>query len=180
MKKKTFAGIGSRDTPADVLATMRQLSRDLCARGYTCRTGGATGADGAFADGAGDSCEIYLPWPTFRPGCEHKKKFTHSFQQQKPSFVALKLTLKFHPNPGALTRAAQLLHARNVHILLGENVDEEKHYDAVEFVVCWTPGGQPGGGTGQGIRIAKAYDIPVYNLFNPRDLDEVRKIIAKT
>ena len=33
------------------------------------------------------------------------------------------------------------------------------------FVVCYTPDGKASGGTGQAIRIAEYYNIPIYNLF---------------
>jgi len=34
----------------------------------------------------------------------------------------------------------------------------------VEFIVCWTKSGKVTGGTGQALRIAKYYDIKVYNM----------------
>lgn len=43
-------------------------------------------------------------------------------------------------------------------ILLGRDLN-----DPVDFVVCWTPGAQAVGGTGQALRIAEAYGIKVYN-----------------
>jgi cell division GTPase FtsZ len=51
------------------------------------------------------------------------------------------------------------LHARNAMIVLGKNLD-----DPVDFIICWTPGGTGSGGTGQALRIARAYGIPVYDL----------------
>lgn len=48
---------------------------------------------------------------------------------------------------------------RNVQIMRGEKLDQ-----LVDVVVCWTKEGKGGGGTGQGIRIARAYDIPVIDM----------------
>ena len=39
-----------------------------------------------------------------------------------------------------------------------------------DFVICWTKDGKDTGGTGQAMRIATYYWIPVYNLFYPEDL----------
>ncbi len=46
-------------------------------------------------------------------------------------------------------------------ILLGEDCETP-----VSFCVAYTEGGKLKGGTAQGLRIAKAYGIPVYNLGN--------------
>lgn len=61
---RAYAGIGSRRTPPEVLGRMRRVAERLDARGYTLRSGGADGADSAFADGATDK-EIFLPWRGF-------------------------------------------------------------------------------------------------------------------
>lgn len=36
-----------------------------------------------------------------------------------------------------------------------------------KFIVCWTRDGGATGGTGQALRIADHYEIPVFNLFDP-------------
>jgi hypothetical protein len=36
--------------------------------------------------------------------------------------------------------------------------------DPVSFIVCYTPGGSGQGGTGQALRVARAYNIPVTDL----------------
>ena len=46
-------------------------------------------------------------------------------------------------------------------ILLGAKLD-----NPVSALICWTTDGQPTGGTGQAIRIASGYGIPVHNLFD--------------
>lgn len=85
---KYYAGIGSRNTPADILDLMTHLARRLDSRGYTLRSGGADGADAAFERGA------MLDTPS-------------------------------------------------------------------EFILCWTEHGSGKGGTGQALRIAATYNIPV-------------------
>ena len=57
-----YAGIGSRRTPPGVLINMRQLAASLSDLGWRLTTGGANGADTAFAAGAGPQrTTIYLP-----------------------------------------------------------------------------------------------------------------------
>ena len=48
----TYAGIGSRRIPQIVLADIRKMARWLAGRGGLLSTGGADGADAAFAAGA--------------------------------------------------------------------------------------------------------------------------------
>lgn len=47
-----YAGVGSRETPQDVLKIMWKIGRYLALNGYTLRSGGgAKGADTAFENG---------------------------------------------------------------------------------------------------------------------------------
>ena len=63
--------------------------------------------------------------------------------------------------------------ARNSYQVLGRNLD-----DPVEFVICWTPGGSGSGGTGQAIRIAKDYQIPVFDLGSPETKLRLEEFLA--
>ena len=51
-ERRTRAPGRARRTPAVVLDSMRDMARELAARGWHLRTGGATGADSAFAHAA--------------------------------------------------------------------------------------------------------------------------------
>lgn len=161
-----YAGIGSRETPDHILATMQVLGKEFAELGLTLRSGGASGADLAFEVGANQvpnaQKEIYLPWKGFN-------------QNPSPLFTipdgALEIAKAHHPAWHACSHAARKLHARNVLQILGQNLDAP-----VKFVVCWTPDGaetrttSKTGGTGQAIRIANIYQVPVFNLNN----DEMR------
>ncbi|MYF08754.1 MAG: hypothetical protein F4233_12875, partial [Rhodospirillaceae bacterium] len=58
-----YAGIGARATPAAVLADMGIISGWLARTGWRLSTGGADGADTAFAGGApAGRRTIWLPW----------------------------------------------------------------------------------------------------------------------
>jgi len=135
-----YAGIGARKTPASVQIQMQSIARSFDARGFLLRSGGAGGGDTAFQTGLlnGDHCEIWRP--------EHSTPDAYD------------LAAKYHPAWEKCSAIAQALHARNGLIMLGRNLN-----DPVDFVVCWTPGGAITGGTGQALRIAEAYQIPVFN-----------------
>ena len=65
---KTYAGIGSRETPVRVLEAMRRCAQTLGRAGFTLRSGGAGGADTTFEKGCDDvqgEKEIYIPWNGF-------------------------------------------------------------------------------------------------------------------
>jgi hypothetical protein len=151
----TFAGIGSRETPQHILQQMKSIARTLCGNSCRLRSGGARGADEAFEEAyieCGGGYELYLPWK----GYERKHGML-------PTLGAFDIAAKYHPRWNELSSGARLLHARNSHIILGRDLDTP-----VKFVVCWTSDGKASGGTGQGIRIAKAYNIPVFNLFEKK------------
>jgi len=146
-----YAGIGARGTPAHILVIMTKFAAAVEKLGYTLRTGGAKGADQAFEAGVVDphNKEVYLPTAGFA-GNPSSLTYTQA---------ALEMAKDFHPNWGACSEFARACHARNCHQMLGGNLDSP-----VSFVVCWTPGGQATGGTGQALRIAKALGIHVFNL----------------
>lgn len=141
MISKIYAGIGSRKTPPQTIEFMTAFAFDLQRMGWWLSSGGAAGADTAFEVGAADQKMIY-----------HAKDATPA---------ALELAAKFHPAWHHCDDHARALHARNGMIVLGPQLDTP-----VQFVACWTQAGLAGGGTGQALRIAAAYDIPVFNFFD--------------
>ena len=48
----TYAGIGARNTPPSVLTAMTVMAGWLARQGWRLNSGGAAGADSAFAEGA--------------------------------------------------------------------------------------------------------------------------------
>lgn len=156
-RSMTYAGIGSRKTPADQMDRMRRAARRLAAMGYTLRSGAADGADSAFELGAGEKKEIYLPWPGFNGS-------TSSFVS--PTREAMEVAMAVHPAWSRLSPAVQKLMARNSHQILGPDL-----LTPSDFVVCWTPDGAETemersaatGGTGQAIALASRWGIPVFN-----------------
>ena len=64
MTPLTYAGMGAGGTPTTVLRNMAVIAGWLARKGWHLATGGAAGADNAFARGApAGRRSIYLPWP---------------------------------------------------------------------------------------------------------------------
>ncbi len=63
-----YAGVGSRETPDNVLVQMTKIATFLENKGFTLRSGGAPAADDAFEKGVHiihGKKEIFLPWYKF-------------------------------------------------------------------------------------------------------------------
>lgn len=155
-KTRAYAGIGSRETPDFILRDMKLLAQHLSGD-WTLRSGGANGADTAFEEGAiaGDGRkEIFLPWPGF-----NGRPSTPDYITVPPSRLAEELAAYFHPAWDRCSSTAQKFHRRNSYQVLGQDL-----VSPVAFVVCWTKGGRRKGGTGQALRIAEHFDIPIFDL----------------
>jgi len=170
----TYAGIGSRRTPPEMLALISSLAARLAGRGWTLRTGNSPGADQAFYRGArsaGGRVELFLPWPGFEREALRVPAIAASALprvHERPSRDAWRIAGRFHPNWCRLTVRERALLARDAEQVLGASL-----HAPVAFVLCWTAdGGRDGAGllddgTGQALRIAHAHGIPVLNLGRP-------------
>jgi hypothetical protein len=155
-----------------VLQVIDVLADRLARRGWVLRTGLSPGADQSFYRGAlagRGVVELYLPWPGFQAralGGAGRPRLVAVLP--RPSREAYRLSARFHPRWAALTRAQRALLARDAHEVLGGDLASR-----VAAVVCWTADGSLDGrgllvdGTGQTLRIARAYRIPVLNLGRP-------------
>lgn len=167
-----YTGVGSRDTPEDILELMKGVASSLANKGYTLRSGGAAGADTAFEFGSIDSFvipEIYLPWQYFsdRGRDEELESDITPLQSGSLWFDAIKIASEIHPNWGACSSGARALHTRNVFQVLGRDLKTPS-----KFLVCWAkPSGESvKGGTRTAVELALQYDIPCYNMY----FDDVR------
>lgn len=162
--RPTYAGIGARSTPPEVLADMTRIARWLHRTGWHLNSGGADGADRAFADGATpETRTLYLPWPGYNghagPDCRTLSPLERNSAQ--------KLAARLHPAWERCSRGVRALHARNAAIVLGPGLNRPVH-----GVICWTPGGETVGGTGMAMCMAERAGVPVLNLAvdSPRDV----------
>lgn len=159
----SYAGIGSRETPEEIQKLMVQMAVHLAKAGWILRSGGAEGADQAFEKGCDiikGPKEIYLPWANFE---NSKSKLIVKDPR------AWEIAEKYHPYWHNSSPGAKKLQARNSHQVLGEDLNTPSN-----LIICYTKNGKGAGGTGQAIRVAKAYNIPIFDCGNYKDLNELK------
>jgi len=135
---------------------MTLIAQRLSRSSYCLRSGGAEGSDDAFESGA-EYKQIFLPWDGFNGKKADNRQY---FAPQEN----LDLVKKYHPNFSRLSQAGRKLMSRNSNQVLGPDLN-----DPVDFILCWTKDGKASGGTGQALRMAKDYNIPIFNLKNGYD-----------
>ena len=146
-----YAGIGSRETPDDFMGMFSRVAHYLEYMGGLLHSGGADGADAAFEAGVQDpkNAKIFLPWKGFNGSNSSLYVLTEE---------AYVLARYYHPRFDKLSDPVKKLMARNTYQVLGEDT-----CTPVDFVICWTRHGRGEGGTGQALRIAADYAIPVFD-----------------
>lgn len=152
-----YAGIGSRETPVHILTLMTNLSRQLAERNWFLRTGGARGADSAFAEGTMRR-QIHLPWNGYN-GLFTNDGLGHIVPTNNRE--AWRIAEEHHPAWHRLSESVRRFMVRNVTIILGEDL---LPLERAKMVICWTPGAQGGGGTGHALRVATTFGIPRFDL----------------
>ena len=156
---KFYSGIGSRQCPPEILDKFRKLAKILESLGYTLRTGDASGADEAFR-------------------CSVVNKIVYKSKDAKD--WAFDLVKKCMPEDREgfdyYKPYVKGLLARDMMQILGDDGKTPS-----EFVLCWTPSVEYKtslcGGTGYAIRCALDHQIPVFNLKNKEDLENIKKHI---
>lgn len=151
-----ICGIGSRETPKEILEEMTKIGEWIRLENHFLRSGHAPGADWAFEHGAQEKAIVYLPWERFNiESISRANKIVVSDQKDYNS-----ITNTYHPNHLHLSSTVRKLMNRNACQVLG--LDLKRHSD---LVICWTIDGGATGGTGQAMRIAEAYKVPIYNMY---------------
>ena len=156
---KCYTGIGSRQTPPEILSIMTRFALKMSRLGWILRSGGAVGADTAFEKGA------------------TRKDITIA-SDATPE--AMKIAAKYHPMWSACSRYAQKLHGRNAFQVLGRDLKSPS-----SFLICWTIDGcisnkdrkRETGGTGTAISIADAHGVKIFNLQRQDHLARILKFI---
>jgi hypothetical protein len=167
----TYAGIGARTTPNNILVRMSHIAKRLEHQLFTVYSGGAAeGADAAFIATI-QFYKVFMPARLFNYKTANRADFIDCSDLYNWN-EALQTVDKYHPAPHNLTPFARKLHARNAYCVLGEDLKSP-----VDFVLCWTPNAAITGGTGQGMRIAIDYNIPIFNLADPSVLIDVLKTL---
>lgn len=151
---KIYAGIGSRETPKEVLALFYKIGKSLARKNFILRSGHADGSDIAFENGC-DSLngqkEIWLPWKGFN---NSTSKYVITNDSKAYGYAEENIQgFKYIKSQGA-----KKCIARDVLQVLGEDLNTP-----VDFVVCWTEDGKLKGGTRHAINIATKNNISVFN-----------------
>ena len=131
----TYAGIGSRDTPDNILSIMVDLGRRLTELGFTLHSGGAKGADSAFEQGcdkAWGSKRIFLPYKGFHGSTSELYNIDDD---------AIIMAQYYHPQGRGMSDYVMKMMARNCYQMLDANLQSP-----VDFMICWTEGGKITGG----------------------------------
>lgn len=167
---KYYAGIGSRNTPPQILSLMTDLASRLEKLKWILRSGGALGADSAFQFGINnpDNQRIYT---------------SNSMYEEGNVSDAWASVDRYHPNSRKLNGYVRELMARNYFQIMGKHSGIPS-----KFIICWTNSYETdeqglikdaSGGTGQAVRIAYANGITVYNLKHKEHLGRVLKFVDK-
>lgn len=164
---KIYTGVGSRETPQNIVDDIQGFARRLGQLGYLLRSGAAAGADMAFeqgCDSVGGAKQIWLPWSGFNG---HASGYT-------PKLVHYTAAAKVHPAWSKLSSGVKSLHARNIGQVGGYDTKTLS-----EFVLCWTADGceeesertKETGGTATAVVYARRMGVPVFNLGRPSSRD---------
>lgn len=158
-----IACIGSRELSWEELSVCKRLGRVISLNGGEIHSGNAPGADQAFAQGGNEvnpeSVHLHLPWPSFEKDKIVRGNHVHLLESHPAGEEKLRsVAARFHPVWPRLSQGARKLHTRNVSILF-PGIRER-----VDLVLAWPSNRPGGGGTGQGLRIAEGYGIPIEDL----------------
>lgn len=154
-QRKIFAVIGTREPDENQAECAKNLAFCLAIlRDCTIRTGGAYGIDQRAMEGSqGRNLEVFLPWSTYNRDIVPPKSRVVVYNPILHISWADSVRAH-HPAWDKLSRGSFALHARNFGIICGE--PEARVHGVLAF-----PDERGGGGTGQGIRIAATYHIPI-------------------
>lgn len=191
-----YSGIGSRDTPANILSIMEEAAYRLAHIGFTLRSGKAAGADAAFQLGAqkyhvevpqrnpSSVAEIYIPWKGFNGGdglIDLYDITLDTIDRQFPENAEMRLdwVKEVHGGWEKLSQGARKLHERNVHQLFGPDLGNA-YLKQSKFVLYYAPetkSGIPKGGTATAVNLAKKQGIRTLNLLHYKSHEILEKFI---
>jgi hypothetical protein len=182
---KIYAGIGSREIDSNTEDLLFRIGAALAKEGWTLYSGGASGSDFSFEKGCDKEKglkTIFLPW----------KNFGYKWNRQNcdsdiigPTEKALELArnlAKEYPEEysGLLKSESQgkewnwLFIARNMHQILGR-----KLLVPVNSVICYTKDAQDLGGTRWALRLARKYNVNIYNVGDTKTKEKFEKWLDK-
>lgn len=188
MEKMYWTGIGSRETPSDVLILQQifatNLTTDLLAKNIlpVFRSGKAIGSDQAFQRGndyafskmgIANPSEIYLSEPTWNMSDNDIVGSDTLFWPQTRNIVK-----DLHPAWNKIVnKKGELLHRRNILQVVGQD-----GITPSDFVIYWADVnafGQVQGGTATAANFASNMNIPTFNIHTGKGCQKVAEMWAK-
>lgn len=161
-----YAGIGSRETPQEILEFQTRIATRLEKDGWLLSSGGAEGADQAFENGVSsirnNQIIIAKNGHHGRHSTDGYVNFGNATQLMKNQCDALVSTI--HPAWDNMPRWMKNLHSRNVMQILGPELDTP-----VKFVLYWAPEDRYSvakGGTRTAVVLAQRLGIPTFNMLH--------------
>lgn len=180
---RSYAGIGSRDTPGEVLHLMAALGRALGMLGWRLQSGNAPGADQYFHKGAVTAARviqprIFLPWDGFE-GYVHSPEEgifdATRLEDQWP--YAKELAIEARGSEYGLGKGGIALHTRNAFQIL----DWDLHHPvgAVCFYAEPRSNGRVKGGTNTAVQIAKKFGVErIQNLYFEQERERAKNFVT--
>lgn len=192
-----YTGIGSRETPAEVVGVMEDAAFRLARIGFTLRSGKAKGADEAFQLGAqryhglfpdilcSKIAEIYTPWKGFKGGEGLVDLYDiplDVIDKQFPENAEMRWdwVKEVHGGWERLSQGARKLHERNIHQLFGHDLGDA-YLNQSKFVLYYaleTKKGDPKGGTATAVNLAKKQGIRTLNLLHEKNHEVLEKFLV--
>lgn len=178
-----YTGIGSRETPPEVLQQMTKIAYWLAGQGHTLRSGKAGGADAAFQSGVEWFCynnqiqpttrhaEIYVPWSGFGEGLWSCWDVVGGNDQN-----ARNVAMQIHPAWSRCKQGAQKLHTRNVMQILGRHINRPS--DLVLFYAPEDALGNVKGGTATAVKLARLHGVTTINMAQQTWAEQLRKFLG--
>lgn len=188
-----YTGIGSRETPQSVMGVMEDAAFRLARMGWVLRSGKAAGADTAFQLGmqryaktsglnfSQHLAEIYIPWARFSggEGTESDWDITLPYVDMLlPGQIYTRDAIVHEMHPAAAYMkenkpGAYALHSRNVHQVLGMNLDQLRPSSFVLYFAEEDKKGNPKGGTATAVALAKSHNIRTLNLLHLENMEKL-------
>lgn len=192
-----YTGIGSRQTPAEIVGVMEDAAFRLARMGFVLRSGKAAGADAAFQQGVQKYvtdnginffqhlAEIYIPWKGFKGGdglIDDWDITLDSVDKRLPDQADMRWdwVKEVHGGWERLSQGARKLHERNIHQLFGENLSDA-FLNQSKFVLYYAPEtrkGDPKGGTATAVNLAKKSSIRTLNLLHDKNHEVLEKFLV--
>lgn len=174
---KAYTGVGSRETPDNILRVMEDIGEKLAYAGWTLRSGAADGADTAFEEGCdrvGGAKEVYIAWEGFsgRTSVEEGILVPTGALVAKAAQIASQT----HPAWDRCSRGAKALHTRNVFQVLGQQLDAPS-----KMLICYGKLDKRGniqGGTATAWNLACQHDVPCFNLIIPEHYTRITQWLS--